>query len=72
MEKKDRKIAELAHNLNCFDIEEILDVAIKQIPEIVSAHRVSIYLLEEGDQCFVSKRHSAKLREKIIEKIGVG
>ncbi|WP_372368548.1 SpoIIE family protein phosphatase [Candidatus Uabimicrobium sp. HlEnr_7] len=69
---KDRKMAELAHSLHLFDLDEILDVAIEQIPQIVHSHRVSIYLLDSTEQHFESKRHSSKrLQEHLEEKVAI-
>lgn len=69
---KDRKMAEFAHSLNLFDLNEILDVAIEQIPQIVHSHRVSIYLLDPDEQHFESKRHSSKrLQEHLDDKVSI-
>lgn len=71
--KLDRKIAELTHKFNLFDMEEILDVAIEQIPSILQAHRVSIYLIDEEEKCFVARRRTShKLQEHFVEKIDLG
>ena len=68
----DRKIAALAHKLNLFDLEEILDVAIQQIPTIVGVQQVSIYLLGKDEKYLISKRHnSKKLRGHLVEKIAI-
>ena len=50
MENKDRKLTELAHNLHLFSLDEILDVAISQIPKIAQSKRVSIYLKDKTGQ----------------------
>lgn len=68
----DHKIAALAHKLNLFDLEEILDVAIEQIPGVVQAHRVAIYLLDKDERFLVFKRHSSnKLQDHLGEKISI-
>lgn len=70
--KPDLKIAALACKLNLFDLEEILEVAIQQIPTIVQAQRISIYLLDKDEQYLIAKRHSfSKMQEQIVEKISV-
>jgi serine phosphatase RsbU (regulator of sigma subunit) len=68
----DHKIAALAHKLNLFEVEEILDMVIEQIPSIMHAHRVSIYLLDKEERFLIFKRHSSsKLQEHLGEKISV-
>lgn len=68
-----RKMSEFIHSINLFDLNEILDVAIAQIPKIVYSHRVSIYLLDnEEEEYLISKRHSSKrLQEHLEEKVSI-
>lgn len=68
----DRKIAELTCKLNLFDLDEILDAAIEQIPSIIQSQRVTMYLLDQEEKYLVPKRSTSfKMQEHTLEKIAV-
>lgn len=67
----DRKLAELAHEFTTFDLDEVLDIAIKEIPSIIGAHRISIYLLDDQEKYLIAKRHSSKKLQGVLNKISI-
>lgn len=52
------KLGELAQKLQGFDLEELLDLAIQEIPALLGARYVSLYLIDELERNLVLRRHN--------------